>query len=100
MDSETNTKPDEALGNGRSASLNLAPVILIFVICGLCVARLTLGWGDAVSRRATWTILEIFIVFSGLELLSVSWNLIRGKGLQHKNLFDYVADALGWLPWP
>jgi len=41
----------------------------------------------------------IVLVFGGLEILSVLWNIIRGKWGE-KTLFDYVSDVLMYLPWP
>jgi hypothetical protein len=67
---------------------------LVLALCAAAVVRLSDAGLHFVPR---WLAL-IVIVFAGLEVLSIGWNIVQGEQWNEKTLFDYISDAFVWLP--
>jgi hypothetical protein len=76
----------------------------VLVVFGpaLCVAAAVRLSAAALLSVPRWVALIalIFGVFASLEVLSIAWNIVRGKPHSERTFFDYISDALVWLPWP
>jgi len=64
-----------------------------------CVAAAVRLAGAGLALVPQW-LAVIVLVLGALELLSVGWNVARGKSWNERTLFDHVSDAFDWLPWP
>lgn len=71
-------------------------LVVIGAACVAAAVRLT-GAGLAF---VPWWLALIVLVFGGLELLSVGWNIARGERWNERTLLDRISEALVWLPWP
>jgi hypothetical protein len=68
------------------------------VVAAVTTAAALRVFGEALFFLPRWFAL-IVLVFGALGLLSVVWTLVRSERWGEKNAFDYIADAMLWLPW-
>jgi hypothetical protein len=71
-------------------------LLVIAALTALAAVRVSGTGLNVVPSWVAW----IVLVLGGLEVLSVAWNVIRGERWNERTVFDFVSDALVWLPWP
>jgi hypothetical protein len=80
-------------GRRRNHGFGLAVVL---ALCAASAVRLS----GAALLFLPWWVALIAVVFAGLEVLSVAWNMVRRAPWNERTFIDHVSDALVWLPWP
>ena len=72
--------------------------IVVGVALALCaIAAIRLA-GMTLLFIPRWLAL-IVVVVGSLEVLSVMWNVVRGEPWNERTFFDYISDALMYVPW-
>jgi 4-hydroxybenzoate polyprenyltransferase len=79
--------------NGRRGQSFALAVVVAF--CSVSIVRLSSAALHFIPR---WVAL-IIVVFAGLELVSVAWNISRRDPWNEETFFDRISNVLMYLPW-